>query len=57
VSLIVIIWTFIMIIALPQQRCIERLLCLMTLAFFLGVDMIPLTRLASSVDPTWVYIH
>jgi len=51
-TFIIIIWMFVMIIALPQERCLTRFLCLMTLAFFLGVDMIPLIRLAYDVDPT-----
>lgn len=51
-SLLVIIWTLVMIISLPQQYNITRFLCLMTLAFFLGVDMIPLIRLAYDIDPT-----
>jgi len=52
VCLLVILLMLVMIIAVPQPHTYTRFTCLMILAYFLGVDMISLIRLATAVDTT-----
>jgi len=43
-----------MIVTVPQQYNFTRFICLMVMSFLLGVQLIPLIRLAYNVDPTSV---
>jgi len=52
VALIVGIWAFVMIVALPQDWYTTRTVCLMTIAFMLGLHTIPLVEVAYRLDPT-----
>ena len=51
-GLIIGIWAFVMIVALPQDWYTTRTVCLMTIAFMLGLHTIPLVELAYRLDQT-----
>lgn len=51
-SLLVCILMFVLLIALHQDYLVVRTFCLVTIAFVVGLDMIPLVQLAYELDPT-----